>query len=746
MIALNSGNYSYLYRHNSAIRATKDQMYIKAFQGARIKDSIPDGLMCHLHWETQDSSSEERQNVLKSMDIFIPEGKKLGDIVNVIPHGILNKSITGIGATTLEIKAKRDSIIVVPTRALAYDKFVSNEGAYYIGGAINEINNVADEGISAYHQSDRPYKKFIVVADSLIRLASLLGDEIYKYFLMVDEIDLYQSDVTFRPVLEDVLDIYFSFSKHKRAVVSATIQDFSDPRMQEEPITNLHLEKTTSSQIHVWRTDNVNLAAAKSIQEICATTRDKILVAYNSVTSILQVIELLDDSLKKDCGIWCSENSKKNAKEYFTPHHGKKLDKRIMFMTCAYFAGLDIEERYQSIIVANRARSHSLLSPNRIKQIVGRCRDERGVIKNTMIHNWYTTAQKDKNLEESDFTPARHSTGLEQLNNQAIPIRLIDKKSFIDRITDKAKNIIGARESTEQIYKKYSPNSIANREIDKQLAFMTEENIYSYSVNTVRRDKNGTLQVSYLNIDALGEIVALRNNLYSQMHLLSEALSDAGHEVIWKNETLGFPKEQLEMEKRIEKEQKLLSDDDIQECIAEIEELIDRGQCNHDALVNMRRKKSRPEKNFLDCYIALCPHIEHLELVRILQKEEVYNKDERVKKRIINCGRFWAMEESHPLKQLLTARFRIGERYRTEDIFSKVNEVMETVFQIHLAKPTNAVRLLSHFIAPGTPIHGKNTSYYKIQSYNPLGINGDPIQKIPSTELATEVIDIRNYR
>lgn len=47
---------------------------------------------------------------------------KLGDIFESLPYGILKKNRTGLGATTLELKAKRNSIIVVPTRALAYEK------------------------------------------------------------------------------------------------------------------------------------------------------------------------------------------------------------------------------------------------------------------------------------------------------------------------------------------------------------------------------------------------------------------------------------------------------------------------------------------------------------------------------------------------------------------------------------------------------------------------------------------------
>lgn len=40
-----------------------------------------------------------------------------------MPHGIMDKQLAGIGAITLEIKSKRDSIIVFPTKILAYNKW-----------------------------------------------------------------------------------------------------------------------------------------------------------------------------------------------------------------------------------------------------------------------------------------------------------------------------------------------------------------------------------------------------------------------------------------------------------------------------------------------------------------------------------------------------------------------------------------------------------------------------------------------
>lgn len=53
-----------------------------------------------------------------------------------MPHGIVNKQIPGVGATTLEINANRNSIIVLPTKALAFSKCKKHPNTLYIGSEI----------------------------------------------------------------------------------------------------------------------------------------------------------------------------------------------------------------------------------------------------------------------------------------------------------------------------------------------------------------------------------------------------------------------------------------------------------------------------------------------------------------------------------------------------------------------------------------------------------------------------------
>ena len=82
-----------------------------------------------------------------SWKMVLNNDNKLGDILSGVPYGILNKTITGVGATTLElINQLRNSIIVVPTKSLAFSKsnwanlFHGENSAFYVGSSIGNIN------------------------------------------------------------------------------------------------------------------------------------------------------------------------------------------------------------------------------------------------------------------------------------------------------------------------------------------------------------------------------------------------------------------------------------------------------------------------------------------------------------------------------------------------------------------------------------------------------------------------------
>ena len=248
---------------------------------------------------------------------------KLGDIFESLPYGILKKNRTGLGATTLELKAKRNSIIVVPTRALAYEKAKqskNDKGKYnvlYVGGKISGFNVPTIESYLA--DNDIKYKKFIVVVDSLPTLLDKIGEAEYKnFFLMIDEIDSYQNDGWYRDNMEKAIDYYFKFPRTSRCMVSATIGTFTNPLIDNEVITEIIFSKPQPRNIVLQPTDNVVVTTVAKITEIAKQhPNEKILIAYNAVLhGILPVILSLPKELQAECSVLCSEKSKAHVKEY----------------------------------------------------------------------------------------------------------------------------------------------------------------------------------------------------------------------------------------------------------------------------------------------------------------------------------------------------------------------------------------------------------------------------------------------
>ena len=131
-----------------------------------------------------------------------------------------------------------------------------------------EITGFVVPDISAYlEDSSIQYKKFIVVADSLPRLLNIIGKEHYKdYFLMIDEIDSYQYDCSYRPNMECVIDYYFQFPMNHRCLVSATIGKFSNEEIAKEPVINVQFDDSKSRDITLIHTDNAEIRLKEQIE------------------------------------------------------------------------------------------------------------------------------------------------------------------------------------------------------------------------------------------------------------------------------------------------------------------------------------------------------------------------------------------------------------------------------------------------------------------------------------------------
>lgn len=334
--------------------------------------------------------------------LLIPKGanKYLKDAINTdtgkpffkdrvgLPNGILSKNFPGIGATTLEIEAKRHSIIVSPTRGLSKTKCKSSESinwisCLYVSGDSKTSNN----DIAKFGESQR-FKKIFVVADSLPRVINFLGTSVFKdFFLLVDEIDTFQMDSSFRSSLEYAVDYFFKFEK--AAAISATVIEFSDDKFKPQNIDyyTVELEEPAFPEIEILKSSHPNDSIASILSKLFLSNQ-KVVVAVNSIDLINMVIKTLDEfSLIsiEHISVLCGKDSYKRI--YAGVHREELIDgllpNKINFITSAYFAGIDINEMYHSVILNSEYKQHTILSFENIHQIIGRGR--KGLHSNKLV-------------------------------------------------------------------------------------------------------------------------------------------------------------------------------------------------------------------------------------------------------------------------------------------------------------------------------------------------------------------------
>ena len=445
----------------------------------------------------------EKTNSQGGKDFELKSGTKLSDVFNCLPYGRVNKTETGIGATTLELGSPRDSIVVQPLKVTAEGKSeqpVNGNNIHYYGKITPKSNGTimtADKTskLNSYiSNSGNRFKKITVVVDNLESLINELGTSAYDYFLMLDEIDSIQKDSTFRSKMEDCIEIYKKFPEKQRSVISATLLDFSDPELSREAFTSIKYDVSPKEPILLNQSSNPIGYAATAILDTLKLIKtngkdEKLVVAFNGVKRSVEII----DNIKKtdptvipdsDISILCGDQEKNNnliARFNNSGIQNGILPSTLNFTTSAYFTGFDISEAYHLIILSDCRKPYTTISELEMIQIVGRCRlPSPSLLSFNIIHNW---------------------------NNQ--PFKINHSK---EELIDAAKQEI---KSLECINHNYENNLVLREkmlEMRKDLIAITGFNNFNFVKET-----SGELKVSYLNIDAYIEHIRVKRELYNNL-------------------------------------------------------------------------------------------------------------------------------------------------------------------------------------------------------------------------------------
>ena len=277
--------------------------------------------------------------------ITLHKGQYLSDVMSEIPSNcILSKRIPGCGATTLELEAQRNSIIVVPNVPVIKSKC----GKY--SNLLGVYEDVTTDKIRNYLTNNRLHK-IMTTPESFGKVKTACsGIDIYNhFFLLMDECHQLIKDVDYRTDIVLPMNDFFRFKG--KALVSATPIGFSDPRFKEFETVEVSADYDYRQEITVTHTYNIH----KAISEYLGNhTEGTVCFFVNSVVMIYSIMKQFD--ILEDSTVYCAPKSRlklKNEYSFDNAYNDWSADamKKYNFFTGRFFTAFDLDLPYQPDLV-----------------------------------------------------------------------------------------------------------------------------------------------------------------------------------------------------------------------------------------------------------------------------------------------------------------------------------------------------------------------------------------------------------
>ena len=348
-------------------------------------------------------------------ELNIKKVEWLSDVIKEIPtNTILNKTMTGCGATTLEINAARHSIIIEPNVPVIVGKKAQHSFLFAV------YEGTSKEDVKAYLAGEHDgYRKIITTPEGFDKkvLPAMYetNTPIFEdYFLLFDECEKAIQDVGYRGDIYLPVEDFFRF--RNKAMVSATPIVPSDPRFAEQGFEMLRIVPTYDYRqpLTVCITNNtvrvLRILLARFNKE-----NEKTCIFLNSTDTTLSLIQTL--KLQGRCKVFCSEKSVKKLKRQDFSEVSDNLTElaEVNFFTSRFYSAVDIKLDYKPnvIVLTDVFRApYSMIDPQtEVVQAIGRFRN--GVARA------YHIANTSDNLQcQTREALERRLTGEENIYNQ----------------------------------------------------------------------------------------------------------------------------------------------------------------------------------------------------------------------------------------------------------------------------------------------------------------------------------------
>lgn len=249
-----------------------------------------------------------------SIPITTTNGKvqHLSDIYPMIKtNTILNKTITGIGATYSEIKAPRHSIIIEPTKPVIYGK--THDPKHKEDNLLGVYQGVYQDEIADYIETSldkHKWIKIITTPESFRKVKDAFDGldidlRFDGYFLLFDECQKMVKDCDYRSDITLPMDLFFECKD--KAIVSATPPtQYADTRFDSFQMVKLIPDFDYRKDLLLYTTNNV-LQRTRELIESLSSDERPIFFFANSTDMIFSLMKQLE--IQEESAVFCSEKS-----------------------------------------------------------------------------------------------------------------------------------------------------------------------------------------------------------------------------------------------------------------------------------------------------------------------------------------------------------------------------------------------------------------------------------------------------
>jgi hypothetical protein len=274
----------------------------------------------------------------------------LSDIYPVIEtNTILNKTITGIGATYSEIKASRHSIIIEPTRPVIYGK--THDPKHKDDNLKGVCQGVYQDEIADYIETSlRQHKwiKILTTPESFRKVQESFKDldidiRFDGYFLLFDECQKMVKDCDYRSDITLPMDLFFQC--RDKAIVSATPPtQYADMRFNDFQMVKLCPDYDYQMDFQLYTTNNV-LQRTRELLESLESDESPVFFFVNSTDMIWSLMKQL--GVRDESAVFCSEKSVNKLRglkfrKAYEDWEVKRME-RYNWLTSRFNSAFDIE-------------------------------------------------------------------------------------------------------------------------------------------------------------------------------------------------------------------------------------------------------------------------------------------------------------------------------------------------------------------------------------------------------------------